>query len=189
VAVAPTNKSTPALKTTPPAAPALKAELAQKTAPLSSKTTSLKTVSVAKMVAPVVAHTTKAAALVVAHNTASRTTKPIALSKSAAPVLAPELSAKSVPLTAGVISAPAAEHQDSTVRIDPATGARIKTLPPSVVKDIEQKNLARRQAGLDVIHVRVRQCLTCNALFESAGNRTCGCASRAAGHMAGREII
>lgn len=68
-------------------------------------------------------------------------------------------------------------------------GMRIKTLPPSVIKDIEQKNIARRLAGLSSIHVRVRRCLTCGSMFESAGNRTCGCSSRAAGTIAGREII
>lgn len=68
-------------------------------------------------------------------------------------------------------------------------GLRIKTLPPSVIKDIEQKNIARRLAGLSPIHVRVRRCLTCGSMFESAGNRTCGCSSRTAGTIAGREII
>ncbi|WGL60344.1 hypothetical protein QEJ31_01840 [Pigmentibacter sp. JX0631] len=68
-------------------------------------------------------------------------------------------------------------------------GQRVKTLPPSVIKDIEQKNIARRLAGLSPIHVRVRRCLTCGSMFESAGNRTCGCSSRTAGTIAGREII
>ena len=68
-------------------------------------------------------------------------------------------------------------------------GLRVKTLPPSVIKDIEQKNIARRLAGLSPIHVRVRRCLTCGSMFESAGNRTCGCSSRTAGTIAGREII
>jgi hypothetical protein len=68
-------------------------------------------------------------------------------------------------------------------------GMRVKTLPPSVIKDIEQKNIARRLAGLSPIHVRVRRCLSCGSLFESAGNRTCGCSSRTAGSIAGREII
>lgn len=68
-------------------------------------------------------------------------------------------------------------------------GLRVKTLPPSVIKDIEQKNIARRLAGLSPIHVRVRRCLTCGSMFESAGNRTCGCTSRTAGTIAGREII
>lgn len=68
-------------------------------------------------------------------------------------------------------------------------GIRIKTLPPSVVKDIEQKNIARRLAGLSPIHIRTRRCLSCGSMFESSGNRTCGCSSRTAGSIAGREII
>lgn len=68
-------------------------------------------------------------------------------------------------------------------------GLKIKTLPPSVVKDIEQKNIARRLAGLSPIAIKVRRCIACGAPFESAGNRTCGCSSRTAGTIAGREII
>ncbi len=67
--------------------------------------------------------------------------------------------------------------------------ARVKTLPPSVVKDIEQKNIARRLAGLSPIVIKVRRCIACGQGFESAGNRTCGCSSRTAGSIAGREII
>lgn len=66
---------------------------------------------------------------------------------------------------------------------------KIKTLPPSVVKDIEQKNMARKLSGLSPILIRVRPCLTCGSLFESSGNRTCGCSARTAGSIAGREII
>lgn len=66
---------------------------------------------------------------------------------------------------------------------------RVKTLPPSVVKDIEQKNIARRLANLSPIVIKVRRCIACGSLFESAGNRTCGCSSRTAGTIAGREII
>ncbi len=68
-------------------------------------------------------------------------------------------------------------------------GIRIKTLPPSVIKDIEQKNIARKLASISAIQIRVRRCLSCGCLFESSGNRTCGCSSRAAGTIAGREII
>jgi hypothetical protein len=68
-------------------------------------------------------------------------------------------------------------------------GIRIKTLPPSVVKDIEQKNIARRLAGISPIQIRARRCLACSFMFESSGNRTCGCSSRTAGTIAGREII
>ena len=68
-------------------------------------------------------------------------------------------------------------------------GIRIKTLPPSVVKDIEQKNIARKLAAISPIQIRVRRCLACGFMFESSGNRTCGCSSRTAGTIAGREII
>lgn len=68
-------------------------------------------------------------------------------------------------------------------------GVRIKTLPPSVVKDIEQKNIARKLAAISPIQIRVRRCLSCGYMFESSGNRTCGCSSRTAGTIAGREII
>lgn len=68
-------------------------------------------------------------------------------------------------------------------------GLKVKTLPPSVVKDIEQKNIARRLAGLSPIVIKIRRCISCGAPFESAGNRTCGCSSRTAGTIAGREII
>jgi hypothetical protein len=68
-------------------------------------------------------------------------------------------------------------------------GVRIKTLPPSVVKDIEQKNIARKLASISPIQIRVRRCLSCGFMFESSGNRTCGCSSRTAGTIAGREII
>lgn len=66
---------------------------------------------------------------------------------------------------------------------------RVKTLPPSVVKDIELKNHARRLANLTPIKIRVRLCIACGTMFESAGNRTCGCNTRNTGYIAGREII
>lgn len=66
---------------------------------------------------------------------------------------------------------------------------KVKRLPPSVVKDIELKNHARRLASLSPIKIKVRQCIACNTLFESAGNRTCGCNTRSTGFIAGREII
>lgn len=67
--------------------------------------------------------------------------------------------------------------------------SKIKTLPPSVVKDIEQKNIARKLVGLSPIIIKVRRCIACGSAFESAGNRTCGCSNRSAGTIAGREII
>jgi hypothetical protein len=66
---------------------------------------------------------------------------------------------------------------------------KVKRLPPSVIKDIELKNHARRLANLSPIKIKVRTCISCNALFESAGNRTCGCNTRSTGYIAGREII
>ena len=96
-------------------------------------------------------------------------------------------------------STPEAASKSETVADRPAVTAspdvagdianRVKTLPPSVVKDIEQKNIARRLAGLSAISIKVRRCIACGAPFESAGNRTCGCSSRTAGTIAGREII
>jgi len=92
--------------------------------------------------------------------------------------------------TVGAAEEPAAPALNIAKAVDSyESGARVKTLPPSVVKDIEQKNVARRLAGLAPINVRVRRCLTCGSLFESSGNRTCGCSSRVAGTIAGREII
>jgi len=66
---------------------------------------------------------------------------------------------------------------------------KVKRLPPSVVKDIELKNHARKLANLPLIKVRVRVCITCNSQFESTGNRTCGCSSRNVGYVAGREVL
>jgi hypothetical protein len=66
---------------------------------------------------------------------------------------------------------------------------KIKRLPPSVVKDIELKNQARKLAKLSPIKIQVRNCIACSQLFESAGNRTCGCNTRNTGYIAGREII
>lgn len=66
---------------------------------------------------------------------------------------------------------------------------RVKQLPPSVLKDIELKNHARRLANLAPIKIRIRRCISCLSLFESAGNRTCGCNTRSTGYIAGREII
>jgi len=66
---------------------------------------------------------------------------------------------------------------------------KVKRLPPSVLKDIEQKNMARRLTGLSCIVVKVRRCVACGCLFESSGNRTCGCTNRNTGYMSGREIL
>ena len=67
--------------------------------------------------------------------------------------------------------------------------SKVKKLPPSVVKDIELKNHARRLANLSPIRIKVRACISCGTMFESACNRTCGCNTRSTGFIAGREII
>jgi hypothetical protein len=88
--------------------------------------------------------------------------------------------------------APATSVNETTTPVAPNViidGPKIKLLPPSVVKDIEQKNIARKLAGLSPIVIKTRRCIACGSMFESAGNRTCGCSSRTAGTIAGREII
>lgn len=52
---------------------------------------------------------------------------------------------------------------------------RVKRLQPAVVRELELQNKARQDCGLKLIRVKVRSCLRCSALFESIGNRTCGC--------------
>jgi len=78
---------------------------------------------------------------------------------------------------------------DEETHVNTGASRKVKYLPPSVMKDIEQKNAARKLAGLPPISTSIRRCLTCGSSFQSAGNRTCGCASRVAGIIAGREII
>lgn len=101
----------------------------------------------------------------------------------------------SSPLEDGASSPASSKKNAPSASSDLATGeryengVRIKTLPPSVVKDIEQKNIARKLAAISPIQIRVRRCLACGFMFESSGNRTCGCSSRTAGTIAGREII
>lgn len=72
---------------------------------------------------------------------------------------------------------------------DSAKKEAVKRLPPSVVKEIANKNNCRRLAGLPLLEITVRRCIRCHCLFESAGNRTCGCSASSAGYIAGREII
>lgn len=78
---------------------------------------------------------------------------------------------------------------EATKPTDEFRNNKTKRLPPSVVKDIELKNQARKLANLAPIRIKVRTCIACNQLFESAGNRTCGCNTRNTGYIAGREII
>lgn len=66
---------------------------------------------------------------------------------------------------------------------------RIKRLPSTVKKDLQLQNLARRLAGLSMIQIKVINCYTCGRLFESAGNRNCGCNTQTQGYIAGRDVI
>lgn len=54
---------------------------------------------------------------------------------------------------------------------------KIKRIAKASVKDIELCNGARRLAGLPLIKIKVRRCISCFGMFESDGNRTCGCLS------------
>jgi hypothetical protein len=54
-------------------------------------------------------------------------------------------------------------------------GRPVKRLPAKVIRDIDLKNHARRLANLAPIRIMIRSCIRCGELFESAGNRTCGC--------------
>lgn len=51
----------------------------------------------------------------------------------------------------------------------------VKRLAPAVVSELKLKNKARTDCGLSPIRVKVRSCMSCGGLFESMGNRTCGC--------------
>lgn len=66
---------------------------------------------------------------------------------------------------------------------------KVKRLTASARRDIELKNHARKLAGLSLIVIKERKCIACKKIFESAGDRTCGCQSRKTGYIAGREII
>lgn len=79
--------------------------------------------------------------------------------------------------------------ETTTIDLEDFKSNKVKRLPPSVVKDIELKNQARKLANLEPIRIKVRTCISCDQLFESAGNRSCGCNTRNTGYIAGREII
>lgn len=53
--------------------------------------------------------------------------------------------------------------------------SKVKRLSPVVIREIQLQNKARHLAGLRTIRVTVRECLSCKELFESDGNRMCGC--------------
>ena len=66
----------------------------------------------------------------------------------------------------------------------------IKRLPPVVLRDIKLKNEARRLSSLKLIEIKIRKCIACDSLFESVGDRICGCnTGKRSGFIAGREII
>ena len=52
-----------------------------------------------------------------------------------------------------------------TIGVGTDGAQKLKTLPPSVVKDIEQKNVARKLAGLSPIVIKVRRCISCGLPF------------------------
>ncbi|WP_141735993.1 hypothetical protein [Oligoflexus tunisiensis] len=70
-----------------------------------------------------------------------------------------------------------------------APASKIKVLPAAVIKEIEQQNKARRLMGLSPIDIKIRNCLHCGGLFQSAGRRTCGCNTIHTSSLAGVEII
>lgn len=53
--------------------------------------------------------------------------------------------------------------------------AQIKKAQPADVKDFNFQNAARKLVGLPIIQFKVLKCLSCDTLFESLGNRLCGC--------------
>lgn len=65
------------------------------------------------------------------------------------------------------------EHSMDTIHIKD-----IKKLGFAEKRDIELKNFSRKLAGLPTIQIALKRCAACNALFESAGNVTCGCHSQ-----------
>lgn len=54
-------------------------------------------------------------------------------------------------------------------------GEEIKRLTSIALVDLKEKNKARADLGLSDIKLKVRRCLRCQKLFESLGNRLCGC--------------
>jgi hypothetical protein len=77
----------------------------------------------------------------------------------------------------------------STSETNTVAANKIKVLPAAVIKEIEQQNKARRLMGLSAIDIKIRNCLHCGGLFQSAGRRTCGCNTIHTSSLAGVEII
>ncbi|MCX6129387.1 MAG: hypothetical protein NTX25_10040 [Proteobacteria bacterium] len=76
-----------------------------------------------------------------------------------------------------------------TIPASTSPGPKVKVLPAAVIKEIEQQNKARRLMGLSGIDIKIRNCLNCHGLFQSAGRRTCGCNTIHTSSLAGVEII
>lgn len=69
------------------------------------------------------------------------------------------------------------------------TQETVKRMPISDKNEIEEQNKARRGAGLSLLKISVRQCMACGILFESTGNRNCGCNTQVEGFISGRNIL
>ncbi len=83
-------------------------------------------------------------------------------------------------------------QNDSAVSLDEdvVLSNEVKRLPPVVLRDIKLKNEARRLSNLKLIEIKIRKCIACDSLFESVGDRICGCnTGKRSGFIAGREII
>ena len=65
----------------------------------------------------------------------------------------------------------------------------VKRLPECDLRMIDELNRGRRNANLSALVVKVRRCMGCRTLFESTGNRQCGCNGKASASLCGREMI
>ncbi len=66
---------------------------------------------------------------------------------------------------------------------------KVKKLPPTIQRDFDSKNRARKSAFLSPLSITVRSCLICGKKFESVGNRLCGCVPRSMMSFAGRDVL
>ncbi len=66
---------------------------------------------------------------------------------------------------------------------------KVKKLPPTIQRDFESKNRARKSAFLSPLSISIRSCLVCGKKFESVGNRLCGCTPRSMMAYSGREVL
>lgn len=58
---------------------------------------------------------------------------------------------------------------------------KVKRIDPDKLRDLKEKNETRAMHGLRALAVKVRTCLACGGLFESIGDRTCGCTNKRSG--------